>query len=332
MPGNDTALNSPSPPSPRDWDFAPNKSRAYDSEGPSGRFAKGKFEVSEHGRLIVTEWRYEPPADCDRNRSRISQKSYSAWIGAAGSLLLHALFFLSVLLGAQVMKVRRPEVQGVGAARIRARAAPSETLILLNLSTPVKSRPPLIAKLASAGLLPADLPMTLISPDPLPHFAHSADHAAENQKAAAPINRGDAALRAALFGRYTGQIDARIERAWQRPRFPVNRDDASLGGLGLRDARQRALGDETFRCEVRILQNRQGDVQEVQLLRCNGDVTWQQSLVTAILAASPLPAPPSPGVFSDAITLTFVARSRASGGEHDEHPAQSMTRMTVGRN
>lgn len=286
--------------------------------------------MSESGRLVVTEWRYEPPADCGGKRSRVGEKSYSAWIGAAGSLLLHALFFLSVLLGAQVMKVRRPEVRGVGAARIRSRAAPSETLILLNLSTPVKSRPPLIAKLASAGLLPADLPMTLISPDPLPHFAHSADHAAENQKAAAPIDRGDAALRAALFGRYTGQIDARIERAWQRPRSPVNRENAALRGLGIRESRRGALGDETFQCEVRILQDRQGDVQEIQLLRCNGSVAWRQSLVTAILAASPLPAPPSPSVFSDAITLTFVAHSLVSGGP-DEHAPWSTTPMPAGR-
>ena len=286
--------------------------------------------MSESGRLVVTEWRYEPPADCGAERDRIGQKSYSAWIGAAGSLLLHALFFLSVLLGAQVMKVRRPEVRGVGAARIRSRAAPSETLILLNLSTPVKSRPPLIVKLASAGLLPADLPMTLISPDPLPHFAHSADHAAENQKAAAPIDRGGAALRAALFGRYTGQIDARIERSWQRPRSPVNRENAALRGLGIRESRRGALGDETFQCEVRILQDRQGDVQEIQLLRCNGSVAWRQSLVTAILAASPLPAPPSPSVFSDAITLTFVAHSLVSGGP-DEHAPWSTTPMPAGR-
>ena len=286
--------------------------------------------MSESGRLAVTEWRYEPPADCGGKRSRVGEKSYSAWIGAAGSLLLHALFFLSVLLGAQVMKVRRPEVRGVGAARIRSRAAPSETLILLNLSTPVKSRPPLIVKLASAGLLPADLPMTLISPDPLPHFAHSADHAAENQKAAAPIDRGGAALRAALFGRYTGQIDARIERAWQRPRSPVNRENASLRGLGIRESRRGGIVDETFQCEVRILQDRQGDVQEIQLLRCNGSVAWRQSLVTAILAASPLPAPPSPSVFSDAITLTFVAHSLVSGGP-DEHAPWSTTPMPAGR-
>lgn len=287
--------------------------------------------MSEPGRLIVTEWRYEPPADCARKRSRISQKSYSAWIGAAGTLLLHALLFQSVLLGARAAKTQRPEAQGIGASHIRSRAAPSETLILLNLSTPVKSRSPLIPKLASAGFLPADLSMTLISPDPLPHFAHRADPSAEDKKAAPPLDRGDAALRAALFGRYTGQIDARIKRAWQRPRSPVDRVQVASQSSGRSDSRTHALADEPFQCEVRILQDRQGNVQEVQLLRCNGSFTWRQSLVTAILAASPLPAPPSPEVFSDAVTLTFVARPLAGGGETGETDAHETQLVPMGR-
>ena len=287
--------------------------------------------MNESGRLIVTEWRDEPPADRIGNPAcnRVSQKSYSAWIGAAGSLLLHALLLLSMLVSAQVMKVRRPHVQGLGAAHVSSREAPNETLILLNLSTPVKSRPPLIAKLSSAGLLPADLPITFVSPHPLPHFVRRADHAAENKSATAPIDRGDAALRAALFGRYTGQIDARIERAWQRPRSPVNDEEVPSNGLGFTAARKRAIADEPFRCQVRILQDRQGNVQEVQLLRCNGSVAWRQSLVTAILTASPLPAPPSPAVFSDALALIFVGHPFTSGSDADDHEPQSTVPMHV---
>ena len=285
--------------------------------------------MSERGRVIVTEWRYEPPADRGNKpvRNRVSRKSYSAWIGAAGSLLLHALLLLSVLLGAQAAKVRHPDVQGVGAARISSREVPSETLILLNLSTPVKSHPPLMGHLASAGLLPADLPMTMISPDPLPHFNSRADRATDDKAAAAPIDRGNAVLRAALFGRYTGQIDARIERAWRRPRSPVNGEEVSSNGLWFTAARKRAIVDEPFQCQVRILQDRQGNVQEIQLLRCNGSMAWRQSLVAAILTASPLPAPPSPTVFSDALTLTFVGHPFTSGSDAGGHGLQSTTPM-----
>jgi hypothetical protein len=45
----------------------------------------------------------------------------------------------------------------------------------------------------------------------------------------------DAAVRSALYGRYVGQVDARIERAWVRPRS--------------------AIGATTFVCIVRIDQD-----------------------------------------------------------------------------
>lgn len=273
------------------------------------------------GRAVVTAWRYEPSADQGgkRTRSRVSQKSYSAWIGVAGSLLLHAILFQSVLLGAQAAKVRRPVVQGAGAARIPSRVVPSETLILLNLSSPVKRDTQLMEDLASAGSLSPNLSVTLISPDALPHFDIRAELATDAKKAAAPIDSGDSVERAALFGRYTGQIDARIERAWRRPRTPVDATSAVVD--------PRRLTDQPFKCQVRILQDRQGAVREIQLLQCNGSAAWRQSLVTAILTASPLPAPPKPAVFSDALTLTFVAHAFTSGSDPDDYALPRATSM-----
>jgi hypothetical protein len=91
--------------------------------------------------------------------------------------------------------------------------------------------------------------------------------------------------RSALVGLYMGQIDARIERAWRRPRTPINE------GL--------------FSCRVRIEQDSRGEVKEITLERCNGDATWQVSLVHAIQAASPLPAPSDPKVFKRVIRMGF---------------------------
>lgn len=89
-----------------------------------------------------------------------------------------------------------------------------------------------------------------------------------------------------LFGRYVGQITARIERAWMRPRTPIQ--DGAL-----------------FACRVSITQDRRGVVQEVELVRCNGTPRWQSSLVQAIQSASPLPAPPDPDVYNAHLTLTL---------------------------
>lgn len=107
----------------------------------------------------------------------------------------------------------------------------------------------------------------------------------------------DGAERAALFQRYTGQIQARIERAWMRPRTGFE------AGL--------------FNCRVQIVQDRHGNVVETTLQRCNGAPAWQGSLVQAIQTASPLPAPPDPEVFADALTLEFTSAQYQAGGDEE---------------
>lgn len=90
---------------------------------------------------------------------------------------------------------------------------------------------------------------------------------------------------AVLYGRYLGQIQARIERAWLRPRT--------------------AIGSDLFRCQVRIEQKRNGTVGDITLQSCNGTLAWQESLVRAIDNASPLSAPPNPAVYTPHVELVF---------------------------
>jgi hypothetical protein len=71
------------------------------------------------------------------------------------------------------------------------------------------------------------------------------------------------------------------------------------------------------RCSVQITQDRSGNVQQTVLQRCNGDLCWQLSLVQAIQSASPLPAPPDPSVFADAVTLQFNCDAYVAGGAAD---------------
>lgn len=104
----------------------------------------------------------------------------------------------------------------------------------------------------------------------------------------------DAAGSSALAGRYLGQIDARIERAWLKPRT--------------------ALDSDAFRCEVRIEQDAVGNVLEIELEQCGNDGRWQQSLVRAIQSASPLPAPPDPVVFRKSLRMSFIGRPWSAQG------------------
>jgi hypothetical protein len=98
-----------------------------------------------------------------------------------------------------------------------------------------------------------------------------------------------------ISGRYVGQIQARIERAWLRPRT--------------------AIGAPIFQCQVQVDQDGVGQVGDVTLLKCNGDARWQLSLVHAIEAASPLPAAPAATVFARHVLLEFRAMAYAPGAD-----------------
>jgi hypothetical protein len=103
----------------------------------------------------------------------------------------------------------------------------------------------------------------------MPTLSGSADGNDANALAAEAA--GNEAGHAMLFGRYMGQVKARIERAWE---YPLDSSAAA------------------FDCKVQIKQNRQSQVQEVTLQRCGDDPAWQLSVVQAIQRASPLSAPP----------------------------------------
>jgi hypothetical protein len=120
----------------------------------------------------------------------------------------------------------------------------------------------------------------------------------------------DAGRLSKMYGRYVGQITSRVERAWRRPRT--------------------AIGDSSFSCQVRILQDANGNVNEVMLAKCNGDVRWQLSLVQAIQSASPLPAPPDPDVFSRTLRLEFKAEAYSAQSPADDYESLPSARMAQG--
>lgn len=127
------------------------------------------------------------------------------------------------------------------------------------------------------------LQQVALSELPAPMTMNDPNEAAEQSSDA------EGAGRSQLYGRYLGQIDARIERAWLRPRTPI--------------------GARSFSCTAEIEQDETGHILEIILVRCNGTIRWQQSLVRAIQAASPLPAPPDPKVFRRHITLSFQGQA-----------------------
>lgn len=269
-----------------------------------------------YGRHAVAEmWRDERPvAQTPRRHSRQPVWLNSA-LGLVGTLALHAFLFQTIVLGSRAHKTRPPEIQGAGATLLHSDAEASMTIVVVQMPGSMRRDEDLLEDIASLGAAPKDLPIALASPDPLPSIdIDSSDQSADKDSEAAH-DSGDPAVRAALFGRYTGQIDARIQRAWRRPRSPIT----ATVSLPLQD---KLGGTESFKCLTKIIQDAQGYVQEVLLLKCNGTPEWQHSLVVAINQSSPLPAPPSPTVFTNALTLTFESRAYASGSTADEYEPQ----------
>jgi hypothetical protein len=186
----------------------------------------------------------------------------------------------------------------------------AESLVLITLPTLASSAQPSIQ---AVSLLPALTKLKNVSPanpDPPRLLNLEVLTLGEDQLAGPTVNSGDGAEQARLFGIYTGQIQARIERIWRRPRTPLNEGDGQEVPTN---------PDETFQCEAQIVQDATGNVQEILLPRCNGSAAWRRSLVTAIQQASPLPAPPSTRVFTRSVVLSFVGLPYGLGSQDEEY-------------
>lgn len=239
-------------------------------------------------------------------------------IGIAGTLLLHSLVMQSALMGSRAHKVRPPEIQERAAALIKAHIKPEDSLVLIDLPTLAESPDESLDQLASDGRMNQDLPIKLISPDSLGAIDLMPVAISEQEVSESARDSGDGTDKARLFGIYSGQIQARIERIWQRPRTPINEGVNASAGV-----------EEYFRCQVQIVQDAAGRVQEILLPNCNGSLAWQRSLVLAIQQASPLPAPPSPTVFTYKVNLTLTGYAYVAGSSDDGYEAAPRTAQDV---
>jgi len=247
---------------------------------------------------------YEPPAQPDAmrtdsaviehfippSRRRCASRYIVATTGAIASLLLHALLITSFTWGgggrAQAHSLRPADLRAPGSS---AKETDELTMELVSVAEqPGANSEPDKEMLASATLVSVSVAAALAN---------------VKVSTQANLNEADAAAQAALAGRYLGQINSRIERAWRRPRTPVKE------GL--------------FSCRVRIEQDPRGEVKNITLEHCNGDTRWQVSLVHAIQLASPLPAPPDPGVFTPVLRMDFRAEPYSAQVQQDAYEPTS---------
>src|ERR1700733_14693025 len=142
-------------------------------------------------------------------------------LALTGTALLHALLLLPLVLDLSLPSRPLPNHSGAGATAAASSQDATMTVVFINDAAAEEQLPTVKPEeLASRGLAPRDLPITVLSPDP--SAASAVDPSSEEPLEASPAKAaGDQAQHALLYGRYMGQIQARIERAWMRPRTDI---------------------------------------------------------------------------------------------------------------
>jgi hypothetical protein len=234
-------------------------------------------KARQHALAPVTRGAIEVDEFTPRQRSLLIESRIFASVGcAAVSTVLHLALLTSIVWPASRERIHAHPPEGVGASRSQA----ADDIALQWVAVDERS-----AADGDRATQPA-LPPRLISiavNELVPELAANLPDVAPDEAHTAVANDSDSS--AQVYGRYLGQINARIDRAWVRPRAPI--------------------GATRFLCQVRIEQDAVGNVREVTLDRCNGSPVWQRSLVDAIKSASPLPAPADPAVFASEIQMAF---------------------------
>jgi hypothetical protein len=181
--------------------------------------------MDDERQLEVSDWQDEPRplpltyAPVSR-RPRIPARV----LGMMGTLLLHGLVVQTAVLGTSTRKVFSPTTPGLAATANAAGAESEMTLIVVQPTEAKNSKDSLFEEFISRGAVLKEMPIALMSPDPTPALGLQQEQLSDSSDAESPANSGDPAGQARLFGIYSGQIQARIERAWRRPRTPVNED------------------------------------------------------------------------------------------------------------
>jgi hypothetical protein len=271
--------------------------------------------VTSQGKISVSAWNgsQEPII----SEKRALRRWPSNVIGLVGTLLLHSLALQVVVAGSHPHK-SVPEIQSPGSSLTKSGTKPAETLVFVDLPRTTKSNYEIDAALASVRATIRETPIALVHPDLTAPMDVETLALSDDKGSASSVDSGDGVERARLFGIYSGQIHARIDRIWRRPRTPVNEDN---------DTASTADVAKYFYCQVQIVQDQNGNVQEILLPNCNGSVAWRRSLVLAIRQSSPLPAPPSPRVFTYSLTMIFEGHEFSPGVLADEYELE--TRLSV---
>jgi len=264
--------------------------------------------MNNNNTLDVVEWCDStlPIAAGPRDPRRLGSPTL---VGLLGTILIHALAVRLAYMGSRESKAQLSEIQVLGAP-LGSEANSLDNLVLITLPSISGARETMSRDTTSQVTLTKATATSFPDLEPPPPLNIEIPTVGEEQPSQSTGDGPEPSEQARLFGIYTGQIRARVERIWRRPRTPVEQLPARANGNS---------HGKPFKCQVQIVQDATGNVQEVLLARCNGSAAWRRSLVIAVQQSSPLPAPPDPSVFSRRVLLSFIGYSYGRGANEDAY-------------
>jgi hypothetical protein len=217
-------------------------------------------------------------------------------------MLIHAALISALTFGAASAKPAQHTASDPSAVQpLQGDGDPVSAIIYLDPKMLSSEQGMSLPRASLQAMTPKDLLKPRLIRLAAPQGQFSSEIPDRQRHEATSTTPADGAARALLFGRYVSQIAARIDRAWVRPTTAPS----GSGLWGSPGAPSPSARQARFACRVQIIQSPAGEVLEVTLVACDSSPAWQISLVRAINAASPLPAPPSEAVFARALVLSF---------------------------
>jgi hypothetical protein len=246
-----------------------------------------------------------------RQRSPPRHSVTAGILGCVLAVILHVMLIGSLINGNGHQVFRRDRsVQSTGASVLNSSDHPAVTMVMINLPVERDPRAPTYEQLASRGFASPDLAITILNADFKPAVA-KIEESTDPRAKPAPEAIGDTSDLALMFGRYLGQIKARVDRGWIRPRSAVDSGE--------------------FVCQAQIDEDAAGQVKHVELRSCNGDDRWKQSLIRAIRLASPLPPPAEPSLHTPRVMVSFRAAQWSASSRADDYESADAHLATMAR-
>ncbi len=226
--------------------------------------------MNNNKKVHVVEWCDSPLPIVARPRAPHRLGSPTV-IGLLGTLLIHALA-VKWAYGISATPSASTGDQESGAP-LKSSANSVPDLVLITLPSISTARETLSRDISSHVTLTKMAVPSLADLEPaalLDNEILQLDDVQPSQSAGDAVS---AAEQPRLFDIYSGQIRARVERIWRRPRTPVEQLPARADGNSR---------GKPFKCQVQVVQDATGNIQEVRLARCNGSAAWRRSLVIAV--------------------------------------------------